>query len=553
MANTDQVASLIQPTSLDMEASASDVDEQLYSKGTRAVQESRWADAAAAFGKVSEHRGSRTESALYWLAYAESKQAKSTLALATCGTLRKSYPKSRWLDDCGALEMEIRDRSGEPSAPHAEGDESLKLLALNSQMHQDEASALPTIERILTGSDPEAYKEQALFVLAQGKSNGAQQMLAGVAHPGVAAPASIRDNAALRARAVSLMAASGAGSLTSTASRRQIGIDVVVSDAEGKPVYGLNASDFTLMDDRQQRRIVTFHAPSEIAAKGDGGTDPLTEVLIFVDTINVPLPVFPYVRDQVIAFLKSNEGRLTHPTSVFIFDGVEARRLTPPTRDGNALADALEKADVGSRPIRRSAGEVGVLPRAQMSLGELGLLAVDEAKQPGRKMLLWIGPGWDTARFDDDWMLEQDHLRDQAPLFRKRKTMFDAIVALSTGLRQARIQLYCIKPDRMAGSGELSWFRYKLNLKGVSKEDQATSGNLGLQVLAVQSGGQAINSTSEFLSVVLARSIAESEADYFLSFETPSATHKDAYHDLKVTVNRPGVTVRTRSGYYDQQ
>jgi VWFA-related protein len=187
-----------------------------------------------------------------------------------------------------------------------------------------------------------------------------------------------------------------------------------------------------------------------------------------------------------------------------------------------------------------------------MSLAELGSLAVEDAGKPGRKMLLWISPGWDTAGFDDDFLLSQDYNRDEAPLFRTRKSMFNAIVALSTGLRQARIQLYCIKPDRTAGAGSAIWSRYQLHLKGVTGADKAGTGNLGLQVLAVQSGGQAVNNTNQYLSGVIAQTVESSEADYFLSFTAPPAGHADEFHALKITANRPGLVVRTRHGYYDQ-
>jgi hypothetical protein len=71
-------------------------------------------------------------------------------------------------------------------------------------------------------------------------------------------------------------------------------------------------------------------------------------------------------------------------------------------------------------------------------------------------------------------------------------------------------------------------------------------------VLAVQSGGQAINSTNDFLSGVIAKCIAENEADYFLSFSAPPAMHPDEYHGLKITVDRPGAIARTRTGYYSE-
>ena len=123
----------------------------LYADGTRAIDENRWPDAVGLFDRVAQMHGEHAEGALYWKAYAENKEGQQANALSTCGELRKSYPKSRWLDECGALEIEIRGKSGQPVSPQAETDENLKLLALNALMQQDQEQAVP----ILYPEDPE--------------------------------------------------------------------------------------------------------------------------------------------------------------------------------------------------------------------------------------------------------------------------------------------------------------------------------------------------------------------------------------------------------------
>lgn len=149
----------------------------LYADGTRAIDESRWPDAAGLFDRVAQMHGEHAEGALYWKAYAENKEGQSANALSTCGELRKSYPKSRWLDECGALEIEIRGKSGHPVSPQAETDENLKLLALNALMQQDQAEAVPILQKILSGNQPEELKSRALFVLAQSDSPQAAALI----------------------------------------------------------------------------------------------------------------------------------------------------------------------------------------------------------------------------------------------------------------------------------------------------------------------------------------------------------------------------------------
>jgi HEAT repeat protein len=153
----------------------------LYADGTRAINESRWQDAVSSFDRVAQMHGEHAEGALYWKAYAENKEGQPANALNTCGELRKKYPRSRWLNECGALEIEIRGKSGDPVSPQAEPDENLKLLAINALMQQDQAQAVPILRKILSGNQPEELKSRALFVLAQSDSPQAQEMIKQIA------------------------------------------------------------------------------------------------------------------------------------------------------------------------------------------------------------------------------------------------------------------------------------------------------------------------------------------------------------------------------------
>ena len=162
-------------------AAAKSKEDALYSEGTRAINDARWAQAEAVFTNIAQQHGARAEAALYWAAYAENKQGNATHALETCSQLRQAYPHGNWINECGALEIEIRGKSDDPLPPQAEQDEELKLLALNSLMQQDEARALPIIQQILNGDKSEKLKGRALFVLAQDQSPQAQALLGQIA------------------------------------------------------------------------------------------------------------------------------------------------------------------------------------------------------------------------------------------------------------------------------------------------------------------------------------------------------------------------------------
>ncbi|MGB7621230.1 MAG: tetratricopeptide repeat protein, partial [Terriglobia bacterium] len=114
-----------------------DKEEALYDHGTRALDQGHWDRAVAVFGQVVELHARRTDGALYWKAYAQNKLGQRTEALAGLAELNKSFPQSRWINDAKALEVEIRSQAGRPVSPSNEGDEDLKLMAINGLLTSD--------------------------------------------------------------------------------------------------------------------------------------------------------------------------------------------------------------------------------------------------------------------------------------------------------------------------------------------------------------------------------------------------------------------------------
>ena len=170
----------------------------LYADGTRAINESRWSEAARLFDRVAQLHGEHAEGALYWKAYAENKEGQPANALSTCGELRKKFPKGHWVDECGALEIEIRGKSGHPVSPQGEPDENLKLLALNALMQQDQTQAVPILQKILSGNQSDELKSRALFVLAENRSPQAEALIGQIAQG--------QSGAALQIKAIRMLA-----------------------------------------------------------------------------------------------------------------------------------------------------------------------------------------------------------------------------------------------------------------------------------------------------------------------------------------------------------
>jgi HEAT repeat protein len=166
---------------------ADDVESDLYGDGTDAIDDGEWQHAIDIFRKVVAMNGKRADGALYWLAYAQNKAGRGGEALQTLAALQRSHPKSKWVGDAKALEIDIRQSSGEKIDPGKVNDEELKLIAIQGLLSSDPERAVPLLQKLVDGPYSHRVKEQALFVLSQSPSQRAAQVIAsiarGSAHP----------------------------------------------------------------------------------------------------------------------------------------------------------------------------------------------------------------------------------------------------------------------------------------------------------------------------------------------------------------------------------
>jgi VWFA-related protein len=311
----------------------------------------------------------------------------------------------------------------------------------------------------------------------------------------------------------------------------QIRFDIVVTDAAGKPVAGLEPWDFKLLDDNQPRKILSFKAFDGAAVK----PEPPVEVILVLDMANLPFQQVAFVRSEVDQFLRAHEGHLGQPVTIAQLTSAGIRIQPRPSVDGNALAGLVDQIKGGISTVNSAMGGEGFVERFQTSIRALSSLAENEARKPGRKLLIWIGPGWP--------MLERP--KEGSP-DRAQSLNFAGIVELSTRLREARMVLYSVAP-----AGTPYSFAYRDFLKGVQSPRQVSSGNLALKVLVTQTGGQILGPDND-LAAQIDRCIADANVFYRISFNPQPAQHSDEYHDLSVQVDKPGVTVRTNTGYYNQ-
>jgi len=334
-------------------------------------------------------------------------------------------------------------------------------------------------------------------------------------------------------------------------------LDVVVTDKLGTPVSGLARGDFKLLDNGLLNKILTFHPY-------DGSfnrPEPPAKIILLVDTLNVPERLASYERREVERFLQQNGGHLDHPVSLVELSNTGLLTVGQPSAEGNALAAEFAH-NKNLEWIRRKPGgmrgesldSLYTEPAPLSALKALGDIAAMERQRPGRKLLIWVGPGWGlgSGAYVDSMGPKQD--------------TFDTIEWFSTLLREARIALYNFSVDETNADGRA--LSYLSLLGGVKAAQQATFMHLNRKVLAVQSGGRVLQPTADLIGgpvpaltdfkpnadLVLQIDSCVREADVFytVSFDPSHADRPDEYHDLKVQVGAPDLIVRTTTGYYDQ-
>lgn len=309
-------------------------------------------------------------------------------------------------------------------------------------------------------------------------------------------------------------------------------IDAVVDDASGHAVPGLQPWDFKLTDNSAPSKILFLHGFDGVVSR----PDPPVEVILLIDEINLPFTQVAFVKQQLTQFLSQNDGHLAQPVSLMLLSDSGLRVQQTATQDGNALLGMVRQISGEIRTVDGAMGSEGSIERLQRSVRQLQSIAVNEAPKPGRKLLVWIGPGWPML----------DSVRFAPANDKEQKRYFQGIVELTNWLREARIAVYSVSGN----SPNPNWdFVYKSFLGGVTNWHQAYAGNLALKVVVTQTGGLILGPDND-LTGQLNRCVADANRFYEIFFAPPAVEQPYEYHALRLRVDRPGLTVRTTSGYY---
>jgi VWFA-related protein len=313
-----------------------------------------------------------------------------------------------------------------------------------------------------------------------------------------------------------------------------LSFDVVVTDKAGHPIHGLQQSDFTVLDEKKPIPLTSFQA-HEIASSPNQEA-----VFLVLDDVNAGFNAISIERTQIENFLRSDGGHLALPVAIFLLTDSGINQITDVSDDGNKLADVLHTKDAELHNISRAAGFWGASERLDLCLRALEGFTSYVGQVPGRKLAVWISPGWPI--FDNPNVIISS---------KEQRNIFATIVQLSTAMRQADLTLYSIDPGGPIDAASARSFLWEDFTKPVRKPGKADPGDLALQVMVQHTGGKIFLGSND-INGEIRKCTTDALAWYSLSFDPQRADAPDTWHDIEVRVNKPGVVVRTRNGYYAQ-
>jgi len=390
--------------------------------------------------------------------------------------------------------------------------------------------------------------------------------------------------------------------------------DAVVTDKDGKVVTGLGAQDFTVLEDGKPQKVtnISFEQPAELAralsaqrgslppnvttSRPEYRMPPGAPVVVLLDALNTPIQDQGRIRLELIKYL---DTQLQPGQPIAVYTLARSLRLLQDFTDDSALVKAavqsfnptvsqeLELSDVEQRLPRIS----GALPdsgvrgpsrnatlflqrmrdfyddqanviidmRVGMTLTAFRAIAQAVSGLPGRKSLIWVSGSFPIATYTRviKYSADGDNDPNRVAI---NELYEDRIRETASALTDARLAVYPVDARGLVGQLLGGAENQGVNKAGLlvggaeyAQNLQLASGSLQdvqatMKQVAGDTGGKFFINQNE-LEHSVALSMADGSSYYLLAY-TPQSKPDSKFHKIEVKVNRPGVTVRARRGYY---
>ena len=346
---------------------------------------------------------------------------------------------------------------------------------------------------------------------------------------------------------------------TFRAATRLVEVSVVVTTGSGSPVKGLTEADFSLKEDGKVQPISFFEARGAAPSKGLGDESPFVippdsfsnvarsqtgaSTVLLLDRTNAAFDSQWYAREHIDRYLQTmppgervalyvlaGSVQVLHDFTTDakalrqVLDHYQARvtgdyvASTEPGPTGGAIGNWL--ADPGD-----SMSEYFMRKRAVDTFEMLEFLADHLAGISGRKNLVWVSEVFTI------------------PTGLDRLEVLEKMYRANKALSHAQVSVYPVDARGLVGA--YSFVGRNVVFNTIS----TVRGNIDtMEIVAEETGGRAYANTNA-LDRSIARAVEDSRTSYVLGYYPPSAAD-GRFRRIDVKVNRPGVKVRHRLGYF---
>ena len=355
---------------------------------------------------------------------------------------------------------------------------------------------------------------------------------------------------------------------------RLIEVSVIVTNRDHEPIPGLTVDDFQIFDDGKPQKVELFSIEAGTTSAPAPPPTPPTRAerefsneiprtggvtIILLDQLNASDSDRMYARDHVTRFLE--QIRPDDRVGLYVLDGNGVLRVVHDfTSDASALVRAVSKlrgntslALAGEQDAARLAAEENAA-RVEGELdnllggtanggaremqahyqGNRSVDTIDALESIGhhlsgiqqRKNLIWISSGFPLQAF----------------AYRGRSATAE-ISRATRSLNDANVALYAID-----ARGLIAAFASQGRVTVPTLSMVQTNQDI-LQSVSEQTGGRAFVNTNDIKGAIR-RAIDDARMTYVLGYYPTDDRWNGRFHRIVVKVNRPGLEVRHREGYF---
>jgi VWFA-related protein len=300
-------------------------------------------------------------------------------------------------------------------------------------------------------------------------------------------------------------------------------VDVTVTDSEGHAVHGLKRSDFTVLEDGKPQPIRNFQ---EVGAERPGASSTIApRNILLLDALNTAPPdatnanqVSAALGDQSWMQAEAEKYLQEMPpgTQVAILKmGKMIETLQNFTSDPELLSASVEKMEINLDGVGVSQEMMCTQQhsRNQMTLDSLNWIASSMYGIEGRKNLVWLTRGIPSITETGASSCLPDYSADLHKAYNL--------------LAAAQVAVYPVGLDIGIDVGTMS-----------------------MDSVADATGGVAHYNSND-VAAGIASAIEDGSHYYSISYTPPSVASEGAHHTIRVNLDRPGMHLVYRNGYYE--